>query len=380
MLQVQIRAALGDFRLDTHFQSDPESGILAVAGVSGAGKSSLLRCIAGLHRPTSGRIVVGERVLFDAAQRIDIPPHHRRLGVVFQDSRLFPHLTVHENLRYGHPSHGTPPIALDDVVSMLGIGALLERRPRALSGGEKQRVAIGRALLSAPDLLLLDEPLASLDPARRIEVLTFLATLPQQSSIPIVAVTHDLDTILQLADALVVMEQGRVVATGAVTETVGAFPGVHVGDTVVEGTVIDTPSGRRVQVAEALDWMVLGLHRFQIGQRVRLRVPADDVLLAVGDVPSMSVRNRMAATITHIDQTDRGYLVSLTLAAAPAVQLRSRVSAAAVTELRLSSGTQITALVKAASIRLPGAPPDVPDTNLGRDTQAHEHPRRSSLS
>ncbi len=353
MLEVRIRSQVGAFALDVDFRSERETGVLAVAGVSGVGKTTLLRCIAGLQRPTEGRIALGERVLFDAAGGIDLPVHQRRVGVVFQDSRLFPHLSVRQNLRYGRPSHMEKTVDFDRVVRLLGIESVLDRRPRALSGGEQQRVAIGRALLGGPELLLMDEPLASLDAARKRELLPFLAELPAHFSLPVLYVSHDLDVVLQLADELVVLEDGRVAAQGAVTEAANAFIGHQVGDTVVEGTVVETPAGLRVRVAAALDWMVLGLHAGSLGQRVRMRVPADDVLLAAGTVPSMSVRNRMAASVVAIRSTDRGQVVSLALRDAPDVSMRARVSAEAVAELGLQVGTAVTALVKAASVRIP---------------------------
>ena len=354
MLDVQIARKLGNFHLDATFRTDRHTGVLAIAGVSGAGKSSVLRCIAGLERPTTGRIVVGERVLFDAEQGIRLPVHKRRLGVVFQDSRLFPHLSVQSNLNYGRPTRRPPTFDTPTVVSLLGIGHLLDRRPAALSGGERQRVAIGRALLSSPDLLLMDEPLASLDPARKQEVLPFLAHLPRKLSVPIVYVTHSIDEILQLADELVVMEAGRVVAQGPVTRTIPALAGLDGLDTVLEGTVTQQPKGPRVRVAEGVHLHVLGLTRQSPEHRVRLRISADDVMLAAGAVPSMSVRNRLWVTVQQIDATTSGTVVTLGLRSAPAVQLKARVSQAAVQELHLAPGQALTALVKAASIRVPG--------------------------
>lgn len=351
MLSVELQHRLGDFSLDVSFRTERDTGVLALSGVSGAGKTSVLRCIAGLERPRAGRVVVGERVLLDTAAGVDVPVHQRRLGVVFQDGRLFPHRTVRGNLDYGRSPSVGGRIGFDDVVEVLGIGHLLDRRPGALSGGEQQRVAIGRALLTDPDMLLLDEPLAGLDAARRDEVLPFLATLPHRFAVLMVYVTHDLDSLLQLADEVVVMHDGRVVRQGAVTAVAAGIGGL---DTVWEGVVEGDGPLRAVRVHEQMQVQVLGIERVAPGQRVRLRIPADDVLLAVGPMPVMSVRNRFDATVTHLEATSRGVVVSVSLQAAPEHTLVARVSAAAVRELELAEGTSVTALVKAASVRVPG--------------------------
>lgn len=168
MISVHVKRLLGSFQLDVSFEIERSAGVVVLAGVSGAGKSSVLRCLAGLERPDAGRIAIDGRVLFDKTRGIDVPVHRRRVGVVFQDSRLFPHLTVRANLLYGQPASRDPLVEFDELVSLLGVSHLLDRRPRALSGGERQRVAIGRALLSSPELLLMDEPLArGQGPARR---------------------------------------------------------------------------------------------------------------------------------------------------------------------------------------------------------------------
>lgn len=357
MFSVRLQRTLGSFQLDAAFETERDTGVLVVAGVSGAGKSSVLRCIAGLERPDHGRIVVGGRVLFDRSQGIDVPIHRRRVGVVFQDSRLFPHLSVVANLRYGIPRGREHLVQEADVVDLLGIGHLLDRRPGALSGGERQRVAIGRALLTSPDLLLMDEPLASLDAARKREVLPFLSALPRRFSVPIVYVTHSLDELLQMADELVVMEKGRVVAHGAVADTIAAL-GAEAGlDAVVEGRV-DAASGHRgVRVTPDLWLHVLGLDDLAPGDRVRMRIPADDVMVAVGEVPPMSVRNRLPARVARLRAGDRGTVVDLTLDGAPGVVLYARVSRGAVASLDLRPGMPVTALVKAAGVRVPGVGP-----------------------
>jgi molybdate transport system ATP-binding protein len=183
---------------------------LALVGPSGGGKTTLLNLVAGLLKPDEGRIAIGETVLFDSALGVDVPPRQRRLGYVFQEPRLFPHYSVAGNLRYGARANEAP-IGFDQIVARLGIGALLDRRPAKLSGGEKQRVAIGRALMSAPRALLLDEPLSALDAERREELLTLMASLRDRFAMPMILVSHRLDEVDRIAGASARVEPGRKV-------------------------------------------------------------------------------------------------------------------------------------------------------------------------
>jgi molybdate transport system ATP-binding protein len=209
MFDVTVQATLGEFRLDAAFKS--ESVVTALSGPSGSGKSSLVAAIAGLLRPSQGRIEVQGRTLFDSTAKIDLPANHRGMRVVFQESRLFPHFTVAQNLMFGRwLAGGKRDGYFDEVVSLLGIGDLLSRRPRKLSGGERQRVAIGRALLAEPRALLLDEPLASLDAGRKNEIIPYLARLVANAKIPILYVSHAQDEIERLAQTIVRIDGGRV--------------------------------------------------------------------------------------------------------------------------------------------------------------------------
>lgn len=209
-LQVEVRHAVGRITLDLAFATN--AAFTAVVGPSGAGKSSLLHVIAGLIRPERGVVQLDDQVLTDTTRGIWVPPHHRRIGYVFQDPRLFPHLNVRHNLTYG-ARHSEARVTLDDVVGMLDLGALLARRTPTLSGGERQRVALGRALLSQPRLLLLDEPLASVDVARREEVLPYLDRLRTQLDLPIVYVTHAWSEVESRADEVLRLDEGRLVTT-----------------------------------------------------------------------------------------------------------------------------------------------------------------------
>ena len=205
--------------VDAAFSTEA-SGVTALFGPSGAGKTTIVNMVAGLSRPDAGRIVMNGRCLFDSARRIQVPPEKRRIGYVFQDARLFPHLSVRSNLTYGmrHLPKPARYVQFDQVVRLLGLDSLLNRRPAKLSGGEKQRVAIGRALLCSPDLLLMDEPLASLDAGRKSEVLPFIGRLCRDFATPIMYVSHILEEIDRLAHQLVLLENGRVVAAGRYDE------------------------------------------------------------------------------------------------------------------------------------------------------------------
>jgi len=210
MIELRVKKKLGEFQLDAAFESD--ATITALSGPSGSGKSSLIAAVSGLLKPDDGFISLSEKIVFDSANRINVAVHKRGIRVVFQESRLFPHLTVRQNLLYGHWLAGWKSrVALAEIVALLGIDHLLARRPRTLSGGERQRVAIGRALLANPEALLLDEPLASLDEARKQEVLPYLRRLVSESRIPILYVSHQRDEIEALAQRVIRLENGRVV-------------------------------------------------------------------------------------------------------------------------------------------------------------------------
>lgn len=214
MLAVDVEKRLGDFRLATKFEA--AGGATALFGPSGAGKTSLVSMIAGLLPPDRGRIALDEVVLFDSTTRVNLPPHRRRIGYVFQEGRLFPHMTVVQNLEYGRWMQKLPRDATETerIVSLLDIGDLLARRPGKLSGGERQRVAIGRALLMRPRLLLLDEPLASLDRARKLEILPYLARLRDEAKVPMIYVSHQAGEITRIASQVVRIEDGAVIAAG----------------------------------------------------------------------------------------------------------------------------------------------------------------------
>ncbi|HWM83838.1 MAG TPA: molybdenum ABC transporter ATP-binding protein [Pseudolabrys sp.] len=214
MLAVNVKRTLPNFTLDVAFSGD---GIIALFGPSGSGKTTIANVVAGLVQPDTGHIAIGDDVLFDSVRRIDVPAHKRRIGYVFQEGRLFPHMTVSRNLDYGRRMNGLPHnnSDRDRVIALLDLGSLLARRPGRLSGGERQRVAIGRALLSKPRLLVLDEPLASLDAARKGEILPYLERL-QAETLPMIYVSHQPDEVKRIADQVVRIEHGKVAAAGSI--------------------------------------------------------------------------------------------------------------------------------------------------------------------
>jgi molybdate transport system ATP-binding protein len=214
MLRVDVSKQLGEFSLQAAFAS--EGRVTGLFGASGAGKTSLINMIAGLLRPDRGSIAIDDETLDDTTANLHVPPHRRRIGYVFQDARLFPHLDVRQNLDYGRRMNGLAedPAQRARVADLLEIGGLLDRRPGKLSGGERQRVALGRALLSKPRLLLLDEPLGSLDEGRKVEILPYLMRLRDEANVPMVYVSHDGDEMRQLATSIVMLKRGRVIAFG----------------------------------------------------------------------------------------------------------------------------------------------------------------------
>jgi molybdate transport system ATP-binding protein len=221
MLRVDVIKRLGEFSLEASFTS--EGRVTGLFGASGAGKSSLINMIAGLLKPDRGVISLDGETLDDTVARIHVPPHRRRIGYVFQDARLFPHLNVQQNLDYGRRMNhlADDPAQRNRVTDLLDIGGLLDRRPGKLSGGERQRVALGRALLSKPRLLLLDEPLGSLDEGRKVEILPYLIRLRDEANVPMVYVSHDAAEMRQVATQIVMLRNGRVTALGGVKVLTG---------------------------------------------------------------------------------------------------------------------------------------------------------------
>ena len=359
MIEVEIEKRLGSFELAARF-SAPATGITALFGRSGAGKTSVVNALAGLLRPDRGLIAVEGEILFSSDAGIDRRPEQRHLGYVFQESRLFPHYSVRGNLRYGmkRGAEGDAALSFDAVVELLRLEQLLDRWPRDLSGGEKQRVAIGRALLAAPRLLLMDEPLASLDLGHRAEILPFIEQLRDRMRIPIVYVSHAMEEIVRLADTLVLMSEGRVAAVGPVEEIASRLDlrpltGRYEAGSVIRATVAGSDlvfglselafPGGRLRVPH------LGL---PLGTPVRARIRARDVSLALAPPTGVSILNIFAARIVEIAE-DQGPMVDVRLdigTVARPVPLWARITRRSTHELALAAGKPVYALVKSVAL------------------------------
>ena len=356
VLDVDIKVRRGAFALSVRF-SAPTPGVTALFGASGAGKTSLALALAGLLTPDAGRLALDGECWFDPARGIDVPAERRRIGYVFQDARLFPHLDVAGNLGYG-AARARPLTRYadrDEVIALLGLGALLGRRVHGLSGGERQRVALGRALLAQPALLLLDEPLAAMDVARREEVLPYLETLRDRYAIPMLYVSHQYDEVLRLANYIVLMADGAVAASGTPSE-LGSHPrlqaliGAEAVGAVIDATVTSVgPAAGLAEVTIGAARMKLSIPGAAAGAKVRLNVLARDVILAIRPPEGLSVRNAFAGHLLELKAEAADSV--LATVAIDGTRILARISPAAVEELHLAPGMAVWALVKAASLR-----------------------------
>jgi molybdate transport system ATP-binding protein len=354
ILEVDIEHRLGAFELDIHFRSG--RGLTALFGRSGAGKTSIVNVIAGLVRPERGRIVVDGSVLIDTERGIKVPAHRRRVGYVFQEDRLFPHLTVRQNLLFGRwfAIGSTPAARLDDVVDLLGIGALLDRRPARLSGGEKQRVAIGRALLASPRLLLMDEPLASLDAARKDEILPYIERLRDQAGVPIVYVSHAVAEVTRLASTIVLISDGRVRVVGPLQEVMGRAELYPVAGRFEAGAVLvarvaahDARWGL-TELAGTFGKLTVPRLPTPVGASLRVRIRARDVILAASPPTEISALNVLAGRIEAVVPIENAALeVQLRLGDE---RLLARVTRRSGATLGLVPGREIFAVIKTVAI------------------------------
>ncbi len=351
-LTLNAELNLDDFSLAVEEQI-PLQAITALFGASGAGKTTLLRIIAGLQSAAKARIALNGEVWQDSNNGIFVPPHLRRAGFIFQDVRLFPHLTVAGNLEFARrrATDRNGP-ALEDVIRIFDLGNLSTRAPDSLSGGELQRVSIARALLRNPSLLLMDEPLSALDAKRKAEILPYIEQLPERFGLPVLYVTHNVDEVARLASRIVLLSQGRVVARGDAAEVLARTDLKPLADHLDPGAVLETT------VVEHLGGMAtlgVGSQRLRVpgisvdsGHDVRIRIQARDVALAIQQPQGLSIRNVLDARILSIEQS--GDMLAEVLLDVGGQHLRSSITQEAAEELGLHQGMAVYALIKSVAI------------------------------
>ena len=357
MLLVRLKHTRPDFKLDVSFEAPP--GITVLFGRSGSGKTTVVNAVAGLLRPDHGHIALNGRCLCDTTEGIWLPPNRRRIGYVFQEGRLFPHLTVRQNLLFGHwfAPRTAQPADLNQIVDMLGIGHLLQRRPGRLSGGEKQRIAIGRALLSAPEIILADEPLAALDDARKAEILPYFERLRDETGIPVLYVSHAASEVARLATTVVVLQDGKTVQQGPAAEILSDPKVMPTGVRSV-GAVLETrvrahhPDGLSELDAGGIALFLPRIAQAP-GQMVRVRIAAHEVILSRQKPVGLSALNILPGQVEQIRTGDGpGAMVSLVT---PAGRILARITQRSAQALELQEGCACHAVVKSVAI----APGDV---------------------
>lgn len=353
-LKVEIDHRLGDFRVDVAFET--AGRLTALFGRSGAGKTTIVNAIAGLIRPQRAKISVDGTVFVDTERRTFVPRHKRRVGYVFQEGRLFPHMTVRQNLLYGRWFAGKveTPVGLNEIVALLGIEHLLARRPAGLSGGEKQRIAIGRALLAAPRLLLMDEPLASLDEERKAEILPYVERLRDELRIPIVYVSHALGEVARLANTVVVLAEGRVASVGPVAEVLSTPAASRTGGEREAGGVLtarvvkhDVEDELTVLRCSAGQLMVPRIEA-RVGAKLRVHIRARDVMLAAERPTGLSALNILPAVVVEVGDTS-GPIVDVGLSLGDD-RLMASITRRSLHNLALEPGRRVFAVLKSVAI------------------------------
>jgi molybdate transport system ATP-binding protein len=349
-----IRHVQGAFTLEARFGFHAP-GVTALFGPSGSGKSTIIHAIAGLIRPDEGEIAIDGNTLLDTSRKLFVPAHARRMGVVFQDSRLFPHLSVASNLRYGARRAKVKEGAadFDAIVKLLGLAHLLARRPRTLSGGERSRVALGRALLMNPRALLLDEPMAALDAVRKAEILPYLERVRDEAKIPILYVSHSMDEVARLADRIIVLDDGKVVAEGSlfdVTSNLDLLSGrAALPGSVLEATVSAHDEAHDLtELAVAGEKLIVPYVPHRPGEKIRIRIDAEDVMLALQRPEGISANNIFATCVAGLRAGTGPYEdVLLDFGGA---RLVARITRRSAERLKLAPGQSVFAVIKSVTV------------------------------
>ncbi|HXX73991.1 MAG TPA: molybdenum ABC transporter ATP-binding protein [Nitrospiraceae bacterium] len=354
-LVARFNVSYPNFQLDVSLDL-PVKGVLALFGPSGSGKTTLVRCLAGLERAQNGFLCLGDDVWQDESRGIHVPIYQRPIGYVFQDARLFPHLSVRSNLVYGF--NRTPVsqrrVSLEQVIDILGIEHLLERRPHKLSGGEQQRITIGRALLTSPRLLLLDEPLSSLDADRKREILPFIQRLYKELHIPIVYVSHSINEILQLAHQIAFLQEGKMVALGPLSEVFSRLDlhrklGPHPIGAVIDATIAEhEPAFGLTRLIYKGQSLYVPLQSLDIGAPLRIHILSSDVSLVLGPCStSTSALNILEATVVEIKEVDQSTVdVQLDIGC----PLVASITKKSLVDLKLAPGQRLCAHVKTVAL------------------------------
>ncbi|WPP46180.1 molybdenum ABC transporter ATP-binding protein [Pseudomonas sp. AN-1] len=354
-IHARFRLDYAGFVLDVDLQL-PGRGVTALFGHSGSGKTTCLRCVAGLERASVAHLEVNGELWQDSERGLFVPTHRRALGYVFQEASLFPHLSVRRNLEYGlkRIDKATQRVSWERVIELLGIGHLLERMPGRLSGGERQRVGIARALLTSPRLLLMDEPLAALDLKRKHEILPYLERLHDELDIPVLYVSHSPDEVARLADHVVLLDQGRVVAQGPLQQTLARLDlptalGEDAG-VVIEARVADhDPAYHLTRLVFPGGAVLVARRPEAVGHKLRFRVHARDVSLALSRCEDSSITNVLAATVCELAEADTPAHVLVRLDAG-GTPLLARITRRSSDHLGLAPGLQLWAQIKAVAL------------------------------
>lgn len=351
MLEFSVLKRYPAFTLDVSFKTT-EGMVTGLFGRSGSGKTSIINIAAGLVKPDEGYVSVGGKVLYDSRNRINLPAPSRSSGYIFQDGRLFPHMTVEANLRYGmkRSAENGHKAKFGDVVELLGIGELLKRRPHRLSGGEKQRVAIGRALLSSPDFLLMDEPLSALDSNRKEELIPFIGKMVQTFKLPVLYVTHSIDELFSLCDNVVLMNNGKCTDSGSVEDVVSRPANREILSLSGRVSVL-----RAYAVSESEPSIItfengkLGIptSKHATGTELRVAVHSDDVTLALNKPTGLSARNIMKGTVTAMDRSDDGAVAVTVDVGLP---VYATITRSAASELGIRAGMEIYVIMKTIAL------------------------------